>query len=381
MTASRYASSSSTRPIVIRAMRLGVRAAVIDGQHVPGDVETDDGVITRAGLPAPASGGLAVPGFVDAHINGFAGVDFLTASADGYRRAGEALAQTGVVAYQPTFITSPPEVLLAALGELAAAGPLTLGAHLEGPFLSERWPGAHDPAYLLEPDLELAARLCEGGPVGMVTLAPELPGALELIRALARRGVTVSIGHTDADAPIARAAFDAGARAITHVYNAHRRWAPRDPGPAGVAITRPDVTVHAIVDGVHLAPETAHGAFLAARERFSLVTVAIEATGLGDGAYRLGNRTVEVSNGAARLAGDGRLAGSVLTMDQAVRNLVSYGVGVLDAVAAASAAPARLLRRDDLGVLRVGGPAHLTVLDDRLEVTRTLIGGREPAAV
>jgi N-acetylglucosamine-6-phosphate deacetylase len=363
-------------------MRLGVRAAVIDGQHVPGDVEVDDGVIARAGLEAPASGGLAVPGFVDAHINGFAGVDFLTTPADGYRRATEALAQTGVVAYQPTFITSPPDVLRAALEELAAAaGPMLLGAHLEGPFLSERWPGAHDPAYLLQPDLDLAAALCDAGPVGMVTLAPELPGALELIGALAQRGITVSIGHTDADAPTARAAFDAGARAITHVYNAHRRWAPRDPGPAGVAITRPDVTVQAIVDGVHLAPEAAHGAFLAARERFSLVTDAIEATGLGDGAYRLGNRTVEVAGGAARLAGDGRLAGSVLTMDQAVRNLVAYGVDVLDAVAAAGAAPARLLRRDDLGVLRVGGPAHVTVLDDRLEVTRTLIGGREPAAV
>src|SRR5436190_18325307 len=134
-------------------MRLGVRAAVIDGRHVPGDVEIDDGAIARVGLPAPASGGLAVPGFVDAHINGFAGVDFLSTSADGYRRAGETLAQTGVVAYQLTFITSPPDVMLAALAELAAAGPMLLGAHLEGPFLSERWPGAHDPAHLLAPDL------------------------------------------------------------------------------------------------------------------------------------------------------------------------------------------------------------------------------------
>src|SRR3954470_8191427 len=227
-------------------MRLGVTAAVIDGQHVPGDVEIDDGVITRAGAPAPASGGLAVPGFVDAHINGFAGVDFLTASADGYRRAAEALAQTGVVAYQPTFITSPPEVLLAALGELAAAGPLMLGAHLEGPFLSPRWPGAHDPAYLLQPDLALIDELLAAGPVTMVTLAPELPGGLDLVGHLVARDVVVSCGHTDADAATAHAAFDAGARALTHVYNAHRRWQARDPGPAGAALVRPDVTVQAI---------------------------------------------------------------------------------------------------------------------------------------
>jgi N-acetylglucosamine-6-phosphate deacetylase len=135
--------------------------------------------------------------------------------------------------------------------------------------------------------------------------------------------------------------------------------------------------VQAIVDHVHLAPETALGVFLAARERFSLVTDAIEATGLGPGTYRLGDRTVHVADGAARLD-DGRLAGAVLTMDAAVRNMVALGVDVVDAVAAASTAPARLLGRDDLGVLRVGGPAHIAVLDDRLEVERTLVGGREP---
>jgi N-acetylglucosamine-6-phosphate deacetylase len=362
-------------------MRLGVRAAVIDGRLVTGDVEVEDGVVTNAGLAGPASGGLAVPGFVDAHINGFAGVDFLSATRDGYRRAGEALAATGVVAYQPTFITSPPDVLRAALAELGAAtdahGPAILGAHLEGPFLSERWPGAHDTAHLLAPDVELMRSLCEAGAVGMVTLAPELPGALEVVAWLAARGIVVSCGHSDADADAARAAFDAGARAITHIHNAHRRWAPRDPGLAGVALVRPHVTVQAIVDHVHLAPETALGVFLAARERFSLVTDAIEATGLGPGTYRLGDRTVHVAGGAARLD-DGRLAGAVLTMDAAVRNLVALGVDVVDAVAAASTAPARLLRREDLGVLRVGGPAHIAVLDDRLEVERTLIGGREP---
>jgi N-acetylglucosamine-6-phosphate deacetylase len=209
-----------------------------------------------------------------------------------------------------------------------------------------------------------------------MTLAPELPGALELIDWLVARDVVVSCGHSDADAAQANAAFDRGARAITHVYNAHRRWRPRDPGLGGVALVRPDVTVQAIVDGVHLAPETAFGAFLAARERFCLVTDAIEAAMLDPGEYELGGRPVRVRDGAVRLA-DGTLAGSVLTMDEAVRNLVASGADWTDAVHTASTAPARLLGRDDLGRLEPGVPAHVTVLDDDLRVLRTLVSGRE----
>ena len=199
----------------------------------------------------------------------------------------------------------------------------------------------------------LAERLVGAGPVTTMTLAPELPGALELIDWLVARDVVVSCGHSDADAAQAYAAFDRGARAITHVYNAHRRWRPRDPGIAGAALVRPDVTVQAIVDGVHLAPETAYGAFLAARERFCLVTDAIEAALLDPGEYELGGRPVRSRDGAVRLP-DGTLAGSVLTMDEAVRNLVASGADWTDAVHAASTAPARLLGRDDLGRLRAG---------------------------
>src|SRR5438093_1366198 len=193
--------------------RLGVKAALVDGHLVDGDLGVTDGNVAAVGLQPAGRAGLAVPGFVDAHINGFAGVDFLAADADGYARAGAALAQTGVVAYQPTFITSPLETYAAA-----------------------------------------------------------------------------------------HAAFNRGARAVTHVHNAQRRWGPRDPGLAGVALVRGGVTVMAIVDLVHLAPETALGACLLAGERFCLVTDAIEATGLGPGRYRLGDRTVLVDNGQARLA-------------------------------------------------------------------------------
>jgi N-acetylglucosamine-6-phosphate deacetylase len=257
--------------------------------------------------------------------------------------------------------------------------PRVIGVHLEGPFLSPHWAGAHDPAHLRPPDPSLAARLCALGPVTMMTLAPELPGALDLVERLVTSGVVVSSGHSDADAGQAHAGFDRGALAVTHVHNAHRRWRPRDPGLGGVALVRADVTVQAIVDGVHLAPEAAYGAFLAARDRFCLVTDAIEAALLEPGHYELAGRTVHVRDGAVRLP-DGTLAGSVLTMDEAVRNLVSSGAALGDAVHAASTAPARLLGRDDLGALREGAPAHVTVLDEALRVTRTIVGGTEAFA-
>ena len=366
-------------------MRLGVSAALVDGTLIDGDVTIDGDSVTAVGVSGGRGRGVAVPGFVDAHINGIAGVDFMTADTDGHAKAAEALAATGVVAYQPTIVSSPPEAydepLAAAAAAMAepAAGARMLGVHLEGPFLSEKWPGAHDPAHLLEPDPALADRLCDAGPVTMVTLAPELDGGLELVERLTRRGVRVSVGHSDADAVAAHAAFDRGACAITHVHNAHRRWRARDPGPAGVALVRPDVWVQAIVDGVHLAPESALGSFLAAGGRFCLVTDAVEAAGMPPGSYRLADRVVHVDDGAVRLA-DGTLAGSILTMDVAVRNLVSLGIGFPQAVHAAATAPARLLGREDIGGLRPGAGANIAVLNDELEVERTLVSGHEAFA-
>jgi N-acetylglucosamine-6-phosphate deacetylase len=363
-------------------LRLGVKAALVNGGLVDGDVTIDDGVISAVGVEPAGGDGIAVPGYVDLHINGVAGIDFLTAEPSDYRRAGEALARTGVVAYQPSFVSSPTDAYAEPLASVQDAAdparpvglPFICGVHLEGPFLSPEWPGAHEPEYLLQPDIRLAERLLAGGSVTMMTLAPELPGALELIAWLVARGVVVSCGHSDADQ--AHAAFDSGARAITHIHNAHRRWRPRDPGIGGAALVRPDVAVQAIVDGVHLAPESAYGVFLAAGPRFCLVTDAIEAALLDAGEYELGGRAVRLRDGAVRLP-DGTLAGSVLTMDEAVRNLVAGGASMTDAVYAASAAPAALLGREDLGVLLPGRPAHIAVLDDELHVQRTLVGGAE----
>jgi N-acetylglucosamine-6-phosphate deacetylase len=359
-------------------VRLGVAAALVDGSVVVGDVAVADGRVDAVGLAGGGSG-LAVPGFIDVQVNGFAGVDFLPASTEEHVRAGEAMAATGVTGYLPTLITAPPDAYrsgLATLAALPSGGPRMLGAHLEGPFLSPSWPGAHPRRHLLEPDLALVDELRAIGPVATMTVAPELPGGLDFVEALVARGIVVHIGHTDADAATAHAAFDRGARALTHIHNAHRRFASRDPGPAGVALVRPDVTVTAIVDGIHLAPETAGSAWLAARDRLCLISDAIAAAGMGDGTFRIGELEVHVSGGACRLA-DGTLAGSTVTMDRAVRELVALGASTHEAVWAASGAPARLIGRDDLGRLAPGLPADVAVLDDSLHVVRTLVGGAE----
>ena len=362
-------------------MRLGVSEAKVDGEIVAGDVVIENGLVAEVGVSPPGRKGLAAPGYVDLQVNGFAGVDFLAADADGYAGAGKSLARTGVTAYQPTFISSPlsayEEALTVARSlQPSPGGPRVLGVHLEGPFINPTWAGAHDPLNARAPDLELAARLCDAGPVTYMTLAPELPGALDLIDQLVAKGIVVACGHCDADAPTAHAAFDRGARAVTHIYNAQRRWQPRDPGVSGVALVRSEVIVQAIVDLVHLASEAAFAAFLAARGRFAIVTDAIMAAGLSDGTYSLGDREVFVSEGAARLA-DGTLAGSVSTMDTAVRNLVSLGAELSDALDAASSIPARLIGRPELGTLQPGTPADVVVLDDSLAVTRALVDGGE----
>lgn len=362
-------------------MRLGVDAAVVDGVVVPGDVEIDaaSGTIGAVGIAAGGGGGLAVPGFVDLQVNGMAGVDFSACDLAGYRTAGAAMLAAGVTAYQPTLVTGPEAGVVGALAMVAAAaatsdGPRILGAHLEGPFLSPRRLGAHRAEHRRDPDLALLDRLLAAGPVRQVTLAPELPGALGLIERLTP-AVTVSLGHTDATATEAHAAFDRGATTVTHLFNAMRPPTHRDPGVVFAALSRDDVVVQVILDGHHLAPETARLVWRAAGGRTALVTDAISVAGMGDGSWGWGPQTVSVQDGAVRLP-DGTLAGSALTMIGALRNLVASGVPTVEAVGAASTVPARVARAD-LGSLAPGRPADVAVLDEDLRVVRTLVAGRE----
>jgi N-acetylglucosamine-6-phosphate deacetylase len=348
-------------------MRLEVEAALVDGKLVPGDVEVADGAVTAVELAgASVRGRIAVPGFVDLQVNGFAGVDLMQADRAGYARVGAALLQAGTTAYQPTFVTAPEEALIAALRELPFDhdGARIVGAHLEGPFLSQHRMGVHPPASRRDPDRALLLRLLDATRVSQMTLAPELPGALDLVDLLTERGVAVSAGHSDR-----------GVRTVTHLFNAMRPPTPRDPGIAFAALARSDVTVQLIADGHHVAAETILVACRAARGRFALVTDASAAAGMGDGEFTLAGERVVSAGGVVR-APEGQLAGSALTMLDAVRNVHALGIQLEEVLSAATAVPAAIARRADLGRLAPGAPADVVVLDDNLEICRVLIGGR-----
>ena len=362
-------------------MRLGVEAAVVDGLLLRGDVEIVDGRIAAVGVNGSPGRGIAIPGLVDLQVNGIGGVDFASADLADYRRAGEALLECGVTAFQPTLITAPEADLVAALAEVPREeiGPRVIGAHLEGPFLSPRRLGAHPASAQRDPDAALLARLLDAGPVSTMTLAPELDGALELIDALTERGVVVSCGHSDATAEQAGRAFDRGAVTVTHLFNAMRPLQHRDPGIAGAALARDDVIVQVILDGHHLADETARVVWRAAGGRVALVSDSISAARMGDGVFRLGNVVVEVRDGVARRP-DGVLAGSALTLIEAVRALHALDVPLADAVEAATTVPARIVRRPSLGTLRPGADADVVVLDDELEIRTVLVGGQDLVA-
>lgn len=254
-------------------------------------------------------------------------------------------------------------------------GPRVVGAHLEGPFISRARLGTHPADARRDPDSRLLARLVSAGPVRLVTLAPELPGALELIDWLRDRKIAVSVGHSDATATEAHAAFDRGVRTVTHIFNAMREFRHRDPGIVGAALVRPEVVIQAIVDGTHLDPDVVRLLWRVAAGRLALVTDAIAAAGRGDGEYALGGIDVVARGGVAR-SGDGVLAGSALTMIEAVRNLVALGTPLEGALEAATSIPARVLGKSSLGRLALGSHADVVVLDDALEVDRVIVGGK-----
>ncbi len=361
-------------------MRLGVAAALVEGTLVEGDVLVESGRVRGVGLGGGLGRGLAVPGFVDWQVNGFGGVHFATAGPQEYLRAAEVLAREGLVWVAPTLIGLDAEGYLAALGVLAEVrrghpGAGFTGAHLEGPFLSGEWRGAHDPVSLCDGDPGLATALVDTGQVAMMTLAPERTGVEAVVPALARAGVLVCLGHTGSTAEACRRAEELGARALTHCWNAHRRFAPRDPGPAGWALSSPRVTLGLIADGVHVAPETLVLTLAAAPGRVAVTTDAVAPAGTTAGEWQLpgsapgAQSSVTVSDGAARLA-DGTLAGSVATPTSMLRVLEFAGVPLALAIEAMSAPQAWALGLGEWH-LRPGDPANITVLDDDRTVLQT----------
>jgi N-acetylglucosamine-6-phosphate deacetylase len=328
------------------------------------------------------------PGFFDIHIHGGAGIDAMRALPSELPRLGKFLAAHGVTGYFPTTVAAPLDSTYAALERLADAIEATtdgsvqarpLGIHLEGPFLSHKRRGVHPPENLVEPTVAIFDRLYQAarGHVRMMTIAPELPGAMEVIAEAARRNVCVSIGHSDADMPTAQAAVTAGARHATHTFNAMRPLDHREPGIIGEVLSDDRLTADMIVDGIHVAPAVVE-LFLKAKgtERAVLITDAISATGMPDGRYHLGPIEVDVKDG--KCTSNGSLAGSVLTMDRALRNVTQFSHWALrDAVRAATLNPARAVGfAANYGVLTKGANADFTVLTPAGEVMKTIVGGR-----
>lgn len=351
-----------------------------DTQEVPADVSASD-----------LGAGLIAPGYIDLHIHGSAGHDVMDANPDALPGIERLLVRHGVTSYYPTTVTAPMDTTLRALERLADAIELRkrgngsagracpLGIHIEGPFLSHARRGVHPPENLLAPTLGTFERLWEAarGTIRMMTIAPELDGALEVIAEAARRGVCVSLGHADADLAAATRAIAAGARHATHTFNAMRPLDHRSPGILGAVLSDDRVSADMIVDGVHLDPAIVR---LVARakgaDRTVLITDATAATGMPDGRYRLGSFEVDVRDG--KCMHEGKLAGSVLTMDRAVRNLATFtGRDLAYAVAAASRNPARVGGLIHKGELVAGADADFVALNSAGEVLRTFVGGME----
>jgi N-acetylglucosamine-6-phosphate deacetylase len=362
------------------------RVVTPDGVH-EGWLRIENGRVAALGSDGPVSGGRdlggawVVPGMVDTHVHGGAGHAFTETDPEGVRETIAFNRSRGVTALVGGLVAATPEDTLrqvAALAELCDAGELA-GIYLEGPFISRARCGAHDPDLLRDPDTAEFDRWLKAGRghVRMVTVAPELPGALDLIGAAASSGVVAAVGHTEATYEQTLAAFDAGASVATHLYNAMRPLGHRDPGPIAAALGDERVTVELILDNVHVHPGAAGLVFDAAgADRVSLVTDAMSATGLGDGEYTLGDLRVRVSGGEARLAESGTIASSTIVLPQAVRNAVrGLGVGVPEAVRSASSVPAAALGLDGVGRIEVGGRADLVVLDDGLEVREVVYEG------
>jgi N-acetylglucosamine-6-phosphate deacetylase len=390
--------------LLISAPRV-IPASPGSGVLAPGYVAIAGGLVTEVGPgppPRPAdlelTTGVLVPGFVDLQVNGYHGVELRTDRAAGWELVAGRLAETGTTAFLPTFITAPLDELTASLRAAAAitaalprAGARVLGVHLEGPFISPGRAGAHNQSWIIPPSPGAVGELLAAGSglVRLVTLAPERAGGLAAVERLTEAGVLVSVGHSDATARQVAAAASAGARMVTHLFNAQRPLHHREPGVVGQALADPRLTSGLIADLRHVVAGACALAFAAAPGRIAIVTDAAPCAGMPPGEYLLGAEPIELlprdgqQPGAGWPGGeteppvrpDGTLAGSALRMDAGVANMVAAGVGLVAAVAAASRVPADLIGRPDLGRIAPGAAADLVWLGDDLRAMATWVRG------
>ena len=364
--------------------------------RIQGRVVTPEGVLENAFVRVerdriaevgPAAGGQkaeltaawVVPGFVDVHVHGGGGHTFTTGDPDGARGAIAFHRGHGTTTMLASLVTSSRRETIdqvAALAPLVHSGELA-GIHLEGPYLSTARCGAQNPEYLRDPDPAELADLLAPNVVRTVTVAPELPGALPAIEQLRAHGIVAALGHTDATYEQALAGVRAGATLATHLCNGMRPIHHRDPGPIIALLDSPDVICEIVADGVHVHDAMVrHIVATAGADRIALVTDAIAAAGMSDGEYGLGGLEVTVTERIARLAATGAIAGSTITMADALARAVRSGVSIVDASVMASGTPARVLGLDaEIGAVAVGRRADLVLLDDDLAVTAVLRGG------
>jgi N-acetylglucosamine-6-phosphate deacetylase len=347
-------------------------------------------IVPRAALDVPrgtreirAAGLTAVPGFVDVHVHGAGGHDVMEGTRDALGAVASTLARHGTTSFLATTVTASPEITCQSVEGIArhieskcftwnnSPSAEILGIHFEGPFLSTMRRGVHPPEWLTQPSVELLGRLLSAarGKGRILTLAPELPGTAPCIDAALASSLVVALGHTDATYEQARAAIARGARHAVHVYNAMRPFSHRDTGVIGAVLTSPEVTAELIADGVHVE-DAAMRILLQTKgiDRVILVSDGTAATDMPDGKYTLGTFEVNVSGGVCRNS-EGKLAGSTLTLDRALRNIVALGVPLPDALRMLTLNPARLLGLEEKkGVLRPGGDADIVLVDENLRV-------------
>lgn len=363
------------------AFRSGVRLAIADGRVSGIEFDTEPQVGDTV-LP----NGLLVPGFIDVQINGYVGVDFAAADETELVGSLSALAKTGTTACLPTIITAPIDELLTSLDVIAslmkpdtspAAHSRVLGTHVEGPFLSERRKGAHRAELMRDPTADAIGPLLTHPATSLLTLAPERDHGLDAIRSIVDAGRIASIGHTDATGEQVHNAAAAGARMVTHLFNAQRPIGHKEPGVAGAALVDDRLYLGLIADLHHVTPDMVRLTFAAAADRVILVTDALASTGMPPGVYELGGESIvvdELGLPARRL--DGTLSGSGLSLVDAVKNVVSLGIPLESALAASTSTPAQLLGRDDIGRIAPGALADLVLLTPELNVASVWLGGQ-----
>ena len=367
---------------------------IVEGGRISGIGHRDTMRIPAGAIDFVASGMTVVPGFIDLHIHGAGGHDVMEGNARALDRIVSTVARHGTTSIVATTVTASVEDTCHSLEGIARyirnhenaeesaketrPAAEILGIHLEGPFINKARRGVHPPDSIVRPSIETFDKFVKAadGLVRIVTIAPELPGAIQLIAHAVAAKIVAAVGHTDADYDQARAAIEAGARHCVHIYNAMRPFTHRDPGVVGAILTDPDVTAEIIADLVHVAGPAIQ--VLIGTKGFDtvlLVSDGIAATGMPDGNYRLGNFEVSVKDGVARNS-EGKLAGSTLTLDRAVRNLVALGVPLTDAIRMATVLPARRLGlAGKKGIIAVGADADLVALTPDLRVAAVMTRG------